>query len=634
MRGMAAVAPIPQETFPPETLAVRLRERLRSDPDLAGCHDDMAIVGDVAALGAHQILDLIEKLGLGPGSLAKINLQKIWLSQAREVPHLSALIWFNLATDFDCFGDERNKVLSLQSALRLHKECHQAAVNLGLVYEGHQMADLAIATWQGALQGDATRVLLLNNIGRALENNKKFNQSKAEFSLLTDPSQQPVLHHLINLRQKTCDWPIYRDDIPGVTRQSMVEATRALSLLAMSDDVAAQARGNASWIAERMPAVDHLDRPASAGRSDKIRIGYLSTDFCLHPIAFLIAELIETHDRSAFEIYGFCGTTDDGSEVRKRIVGAFDHYVSIRAFDDATAARVIRDYRIDVLIDLNGLTLGTRLNILRWRPAPLQITYLGYNGPIPLPELDYIVADRFVIPEDVAHTYKPAPLYMPRCFQVNDRSLPIRRDRTRADVGLPADAFVFCSFSNTYKITEEMFGAWTRILLRAPSAVLWLFVDNEEAIDSLRGHARQHGVPDHRVVFARRVEASVYRGQLALADLFLDTFPYNAGTTASDALRVGLPIVTLSGASFIARMAGSLLNAMQLDDCIATSLDGYIDLAVHLCEDAEAYRALRARVQPSLWLDTLGDTPAFCRAFEAGITSALADARKKDAPTG
>ena len=598
-----------------------LREHLRDDPDLDEICRDQAFVDFIAGHGARQAVELIDDIGLRPGSSAKINLYKAWLARAREKPALAALMWFNLATEYDAFGDERNKVVALENALAVHHGCYQAAVNLGLTFETHRRTDVALARWREALQGDDARVVLLNNIGRVLENRKELVAAKAEYtrSLLTRPDQPSVLHHLINLRQKTCDWPIYRDDIPGVTREAMVDATRALSLLAIEDDVAAQSRGNAAWIAERMPAVPHFAHPRRAQPKSRLRIGYLSTDFCMHPIAYLIAELLETHDRAAFEIHGFCATTEDGSEVRRRIVAAFDRFVSIRDLDDEQAAELIRSHDIDVLIELNGLTLGTRLQVLRWRPAPLQITYLGYNGPIPLPELDYIIADRFVIPETLAGAHRPAPLYMPDCFQVNDRKLAVRKDVTRTAAGLPEGTFVFCGFSNTYKVTESVFAAWMDILRRTEPSVLWLYVDNEEAIANLRAAARRHGVDDDRIIFARRVEPSLYRGQLALADLFLDTFPYNAGTTASDALRVGLPLLTISGESFISRMAGSLLTTMDLADCIASDIDSYVDLAVRLATNPEAYRALRVRVDPLRWVRTLGDTERFCRALEGQL---------------
>ena len=349
---------------------------------------------------------------------------------------------------------------------------------------------------------------------------------------------------------------------------------------------------------------------------DRLRIGYMSSDFCMHPIAYLTAELFETHDRQDFEVFGYCSTKDDGSPVRQRILHSFDKCTDIRAMNDEQAARAIRADEIDILVDLNGLTLGTRLQVLRWRPASVQMTYLGYVGPIPMPELDYIIADRFVIPEVQAAAHRPAPLYMPRCFQVNDGSLPITTGETRLEAGLPEDKFVFCCFSNTYKITQAVFDAWMTILRRAEDTVLWLFVDNPYALETIKARAVAAGIAPDRLIFASRTDPSRYRGRLALADLFLDTHPYNAGTTASDALRVGLPLITLSGATFTSRMAGSLLRTMGLDEGIVHDHEAYVELAVTLATDKQRYRAYRARVTPDLWRNTLGDTPRFCKELE------------------
>ena len=279
-------------------------------------------------------------------------------------------------------------------------------------------------------------------------------------------------------------------------------------------------------------------------------------------MAYLVAELFETHDRDRFEVFGYCSTEDDGSDVRRRVLGSFDKAVSIVGASDAEAADAIRSDEIDILVDLNGLTLGSRLPVLRYRPAPVQMTYLGYNGVIPLAELDYILADRYVIPPEAAAHHRPEPLYLPTCFQVNDRQVKVADGQTRRSVGIPEDRFVFCCFSNNYKITEDLFAAWLEILTRVDHSVLWLYADNEQSCRNMTERFAASGLDPERLFFAARSEPEVYRARLGLADLFLDTFPYNAGTTASDALRVGLPIVTRSGRSFVSRMAGSLLRTI------------------------------------------------------------------------
>lgn len=607
------------QTFDQKIEALRLI--IEQDPDLEAAYKDPRFAEAITALSAIDILRIFEALGRPCGSLLHIHIYRLWLTASNGSPDSVAAIWFNLGTEYSAVGDTDNKLACFKNSIAIRPNFYRSSINLGLAYEAGNQQELAISTWREALQGDDARIELLNNLGRVHEDLKNFKEAKKYFgaSLQINPDQRSVLHHLIGIRTKTCDWPTFGINITGVSFSAMMAATRALTLLAVSDDIGLQHQGNKSWIDEKMPCVPVPLSGKARSSAGKIRIGYLSSDFCMHPMAYLIAELIETHDRSKFEVFGYCSTKDDGSAVRGRLLQAFDICVGIRSLTDEEAAAKIRSDNIDVLIDLNGLTAGTRLQVLRSRPAPIQLSYLGYNGPMPLPELDYLIADRYVIPEEQAPQYSPQPLYMDRCFQVNDSRLPVEQSLTRLDAGLPQDAFVYCCFSNTYKITEDIFAAWMAILARTDGTVLWVYVDNADAKEAMRAMALRHDIDLGRLIFANRVEASVYRGRLALADLFLDTYPYNAGTTASDALRVGLPLITISGESFISRMAGSLMSAMGLQDGIVSCIDQYIELAVTLSHDRVAYAALRERVSPEAWRRTLGDTVGFCRELEAKL---------------
>ena len=610
-------------SFKPTEVAAVLKTHLDSRKEEAFTIPDAILVDTLRRTSASDIITIADYMSYPAGSPVNIYLYKLWLEiwigRSEEV----YAIWYNIALQYGAYGDATNQIIAYKNALATKPNLYQAALNLGLVYEAQGDSEKALSLWSMTLQSDEARVALLNNCGRVLEGLRYFGEAEREFttSLLTNPKQIDVLHHWVGVRTKMCAWPIYKATMPGVTYSSMVAATRALTMLALFDDVAIQDQGNASWIAEKMTAAPARLSPFEGYDHAKLRIGYMSSDFCMHPISYLVAELFELHDRNGFEIYGYCSTKEDGSAVRRRILEAFDNYIDIRSLSDEQVARRIRDDEIDVIIDLNGLTLGTRIEALRWKPAPVQMTYLGYNGPIPLPELDYIIADSFVIPPARAASHRPIPLNMPKCFQVNDSKLPISRTHTREDANLPRDAFVFCSFSNTYKLTSEMFDAWMAILHRSTNSVLWLYVDNDYARENLETRAMRAGIAEGRLVFAGRVEASEYRGRLALADLFLDTYPYNAGTTASDALRVGLPLITLCGQSFTSRMAGSLLTAMGLDEGIVYDITSYIELAVALASDPRCYNAYRDKLTPDLWLLTLGNTAGFCRDLEESFRS-------------
>ena len=588
------------------------RSPVEADPELRRCLAELTIA---------EIVDLVDTLKAKDGEPRSIALYRCWIAQSAHRVRQLYPAWYNLGVQLVAAGATSDAKEAFETALSLKPDLAPAALNAGLCRE--EMADIdgALTIWQSGLQSDEDRTTLLNQRGRLLEKLKRYDEAERVLtaSLLTDPGQPDAIHHWVGVKTKACSWPIFAG-LPKLDRDALLASTGALSALALTDDPALQDASNAAWIARKLPPHDHPPlSPPSGYAHRKLRIGYMSSDYCLHPIAYLVADLFEQHDRDAFTIYGYCSTKDDGSDVRRRVLAAFDHVRSILDMTDEEAARTIRADDIDILVDLNGLTLGTRLPVLQWRPAPVQVTYLGYNGPIPLPDLDYIIADRFVIPPSTAARHRPAPLYLPSCYQANDRHLPVTTGETRAAAGLPEDGFVFCCFCNSYKITEAMFEAWITILRRTENTILWLYADSDTAQRNMTRHFVTAGLSEDRLVFAARNRPEVYRARLALADLFLDTFPYNAGTTASDALRVGLPVVTLAGRTFISRMAGSLLRAVGLEEGVVYSVDAYVELAVDLARDPARYRVFREVVSGDAWARTLGDTPAFMRGFEAAL---------------
>jgi len=544
-----------------------------------------------------------------------------WIERNTGVsPHLFGA-WFNLGVELSGVNDHNNAIVCYQNALALKPDFYQATLNLGFQYERLGQTGAALELWTNALQPVDARISLLNQKGRLLENLKRYDEAVATLyaSLLADPRQPDVIHHWIYLRQKMCDWPIYDHRVPGLSPEELAVESGPLSLLAAFDDVAFLTRHVRGWLEKKAPAAVPRLAPEEGYAHDRIRLGYLSSDYCEHPVSYLMAELIERHDRSRFEVYGYCATPAENSHghTRQRIVSAFDTCRSVQALSDGQAAELIRQDEIDILIDLNGLTMGSRMFILRSRPAPVQLTYLGYIGPIPMPELDYMLCDDFVIPRELASAYRPAPLYLPEIYQVNDTRLLVGPTPTRAEAGLPEDRFVYCCFSNSYKITEEVFDAWMEILKRTGTSVLWLLADNPWSRVNMERRARLRGIDPARLIFADRVAPPNYLGRLPLADLFLDTYPYNAGTTASDALRMGLPLVTLSGQCFASRMAGSLLRHIGLAWGVAASLPEYVDKAVEAATDSARYREIRTTVGGDAWRRTIGDTDAFIPRLEA-----------------
>lgn len=555
-----------------------------------------------------------------------IELYKHWIDvNSGSSPHIFAA-WFNLGVELSAAGDVPGATICYRNALAIKADFYQAAINLGLVNEAQGQLDAALEIWRNATQPDDARTTLLNHQGRVLEDRKQFKvaEEKLWASLLTDPHQAGAVQHWVHLRQKMCKWPVFGNGIPGLTQDQIIDYVGPLSSLALFDDLKIQDRIVERFLESKVPPVagGRLS-PVNGYNHDKIRVGYLSSDYCMHPMSYLVSELFERHDRSRFEIYGYCNSPEDNSDVRRRVISAFDTFTVVKTMTDEQAAHLIRSHEIDILIDLNGPTTGTRMQILRWKPAPVQATWLGYIGSIPMAELDYTICDEYVVPRHLAETYQPKPLYMPDCYQVNDSKLAVGPKVTRAEVGLPEDKFVFCCFSNNYKNTEMVFDAWMEILKRTENSVFWLLADNPWQHDNFTACAVAHGVDPSRLIFAPRVDPPQYLARLETADLFLDTYPYNAGTTASDALRMGLPIVTLSGECFAARMAGSLLHAMGQEMGITTTIEDYIEVAVQLASDPAKYGEYRQSLAGDTWRRTIGNIEAFTANLEAAYQSIL-----------
>jgi len=575
------------------------------------------------ALPISELFSVTQKLKEFGHADQAIALYRLWLEHTSSP--IAYAVLFNLAV---CLSDEKDYVAAeatYRNALELNPDFIEAHLNLGTLLERRGEVEEALTLWRGVLTiarrnpgiDPALHLQALNNLGRLLELCKRLEEAEQMLtqSLKIDPKQPKVVTHLVHLRQKQCEWPIYYA-IEGVTPDEMLQATSALAMLSASSDPARQLAASRNYVEEHVD-IHHEPLADLNGYAHKrLRIGYLSSDLHAHAVAILTAELFELHDRTKVEVYGFCWSSEDGSPIRARIINAMDHFIRIGEMSDEQAAHCIRSHEIDILVDLHGLTQGTRPNILSWRPAPVQITYLGFPGPTALPCIDYVVADKFVLPPELAPYFTERPLYMPHSFQINDRQREIGPGPTRADCDLPDDAFVFCSFNNNFKITEEVFETWMRILSRVPGSVLWLVSDHESVRNNLRANAERLGVDPDRLLFAGRVSPAAYLARYQVADLFLDTIPFNAGTTASDALWAGLPLLTCAGHTFSSRMAGSLLMAVDLPQLITYDLQEYEDKAVYLAGQPDQIAAMKRQLEENRLSCSLFDSPQFVRDLE------------------
>lgn len=558
---------------------------------------------------------------------APAALYEAWIAANPDSPVLW-VAWFNLGVVLAQAKRPAEAAQAYQAAIALQPNLHAASVNLGLLFEAAGQPEQALSIWQRALQPDEARITLQTQLGRLLETMNRLDEAETVFSriLQIDPSQHDVVHHWLHLRQKTCQWPVIP---PGPRSRALLQSSGPLGIMALTDDIELQREAAGTWVKRKTSPAPRRMAPRRPYGHARIRIGYLSSDFCRHAMGYLITGLFERHDRTRFEIYGYCVSRDDGSALRQRILSAFDHVRLVRELSDEQLAETIRADEIDFLIDLNGITDSSRLAALRWRPAPLQATYLGFVGPIPLPELDYVLSDSVIIPPEHAAAYSATPLPVGPFYQANDDQRTIGLPLTRAEEGLPEDRFVFCCFSKHYKITEDIFAAWMEILRAVPRGVLWLAEDNAISQANLAAAAEAAGVARERLIFSPRTDPDRYMSRLALADLFLDTFPYNSGTVASDALRMELPLLTLCGRAYASRMALSLLHSLGAQRGIATTLEAYVRTAVSLATDQSAYRRYKALFTAEAWHATIGNTARFTAGFEAAIetTVRLAEAQ-------
>ncbi|MEW6690858.1 MAG: tetratricopeptide repeat protein, partial [Pseudomonadota bacterium] len=435
-----------------------------------------------------------------------------------------------------------------------------------------------------------------------------------------EPDSVACLAELIGEMQRVCDWPRL-EELFGRLRGAIGQADEPfdpfllLSMPSTRREQLACARAYARSIsAQARGVVQSRARRGDASRK-KLRLGYLSAEFHAHATAYLTAELFELHDRRRFEVAAYSYGPDDGSAMRARLRRAFDRFVDLRALSDAEAADAIRADGVDILLDLKGYTFRARPGIAALRPAPVQVSYLGYPGTMGAEFIDYLVGDRVVTPVEHAGDYTEKLVLMPDCYQVNDRRRAVAATPSRGALGLP-EGFVFCCFNQSYKILPEVFSAWMRLLQAVPGSVLWLLEWNPATADNLRREADAHGIPAERLAFAPQLPLAEHLGRLAAADLFLDTCPYNAHTTASDALWAGLPVLTCSGETFASRVAGSLLHAVGLPELVTHSLPEYEALALRLARAPAELAALRGKLQRSRETAALFDTPRYVRNLE------------------
>jgi len=514
-----------------------------------------------------------------------------------------------------------------EKALALKPDSAEAHTNIGLVRHRQERWEEAVACHRRAiaLRPDLARARL--NLGFVLLDLKSYEEAIECFEkvLAMEPQNRYARGGLLRGELASCTWRRFSERAAELAQSirrgaSVVEP---FFLQSVSHDPEEQKLCAQGFTADRLPPRPPPFWKGERYGHEKIRVAYLSGDFREHPVMYCIGELFALHDRSRFEIIGVSFGADDGGAMRASLMKGFDRFLDVSAQDDSQVAKTLRDLEVDIAVDLMGYTRGCRPGILAHRPAPVQVEYLGFVGTTGADFIDYLIVDRFVVPEEESRHYSEQLVTLPDTYIVShSRRVEAEPMPLRAQAGLPENGFVFCSFNNNYKITPEVFEVWMRLLSKVEGSVLWLARDNATAEANLRNEAARRGVDPRRLVFAsfvKRIEEHYAR--LHLADLFLDTAPYNGHVTTLDALWAGLPVLTCPSRPFAGRVAGSVLRCAGVPELVTRDLDEYEAMALRLAGDEKLLRGLGARLEKNRRSTPLFDTDRFRRHIESAFTT-------------
>jgi predicted O-linked N-acetylglucosamine transferase (SPINDLY family) len=522
-----------------------------------------------------------------------------------------------------------------ESYLKAHPESVEAWHNHGIALSQMQRFSEAVASFDKVLNLRPDSAQTWTSRGNALFEQKRYEDAIGDYdkALALDPEHGPARGYRLLAKLWCCDWRNLESDIADVSARQRAGARviQPFGNLMISRDPADQLQCARAWAGGQ-----GVQTPLWRGERythDKIRVAYLSGDFCVHPVSILMAGVFEAHDKSRFETTAISFGPDDVSALRTRVMRSFDRFLDVRGRTDFEIATLLKDARIDIAVDLMGLTGNSRPGILALRPAPVQVNYLGFPGTTAAAHMDYIVADKIVIPLDEQRHYSEKVVYLPDTYMASDAKRRVSdRKFSRAEERLPETGIVFACFNNSYKFTPDVFSVWMRLIKAVDGSVLWLSGPNESASRNLRSEAEKRGVGAGRLVFAPFLrDVDDHLARLGLADLFLDTLPCNAHTTASDALFMGVPVVTTPGPTFAGRVAASLLSAIGLDELIAPSLSLYEALALELARNPDSLSASKVKLKTNRASFPLFNTAHFTRHLEQAF-AAMRERQRRGLP--
>ena len=516
-------------------------------------------------------------------------------------------------------------IKSYDQAIKLNPKYADAYYNKGLVLHELKRIESAIENYDQAIKINPNHVYSHNNKGYALQKLKKIEASIESFYnvLKIDPNFDFLLGELVHAKNKLCDWNSFNKDLEILKNKinEKKKISTPFPILQLYNSPSLQKKTAEIYVKEKFYKEKILNPISIVAKKKKIRLGYYSADFYNHAMSYLLAGLFKQHDKSKFELFAFSFGPEKNDEMSKKIPNYFNDFVKVNFKTDKEIAEISRNLKIDIAIDLLCFTTNNRMGIFSERCAPIQVNYLGYPGTSGTNFIDYIIADKILIPKESQKYYSEKIIYLPNTYQARDSSLKISdKIFKREELGLPKNAFVFCCFNQNNKITPNIFNIWMRILNIVDKSVLWLLEDNSIAVKNLRKEAKKRKIDPSRIIFAKRMSMTNHFARHKCADLFIDTFPYGAHTTCSDSLWAGLPIVTLMGKSFASRVASSLLNAINLEELVTSTEKEYEKLIIELANNSYRLKEIRNKLHKNRSTKPLFDTKLYTKNIELAYT--------------
>ena len=585
---------------------------------------------DLEAIKYYEIAIKLDKNYLGSlinfgkslHQLKRYNEALFHYDQAIKLKPDFAEVYYNKGNTLKNLKRDEEALFHYDQAIKLKPDFAKAYNNKGCILQDLKRDEEALLHYNQAIKLKPDFAEAYNNIGNIFKNHKHYEEaiSNYEKALKLKPDYEYLFGMLLHMKMFQCDWQDFNEKVENLLVQinENKKSSYLLPVLALSDSLSTHRKSSEIWINDKHPFNPLFGPILKLKRREKIKIAYYSGDFREHPVANLIVELFELHNKDQFELFGFYFGPSDSSKMYNRIKTAFNQFFDVGLKSDNDITLMSREAKIDIAIDLSGFTGLARTDIFAYRAAPIQVNYLGYPGTMAANYIDYIIADPIIIPPESQQYYSEKVVYLPNSYQPNDRKREIsKKIFTKEELGLPKEGFVFCCFNNNFKITVPTFDGWMRILKNVNGSILWLLEDSPIAMLNLRKEAKFRGVDPNRLIFAKRVLLSEHLARYRLADLFLDTLPYNAHTTTSDALWAGLPVLTCVGESFASRVAASLLKAIELSELITTTQEQYEALAIELATTPEKLKSIKQKLERNKLTTALFDTARFTKSIEA-----------------